>query len=278
MQNSDLDKFILQLGKIKKKLETISSALPEQVISRPYEFESSILEIKKILNTPPLSDTLKDSNLYKELIDFTEQELQKVSKFKEEFHFNLGTRFKELFTGFGEIKGQLPILRIKFYTIKLNYNIGEAQTWWGPEKELIDKNALEPGIVFQTIKTFDDNLTKIWNSPEDFLKVLKFAYERYIKINNSEINAKVNLMDLLPEIAILMQGRSFKIDPTKSHYSEYSRIHYSFDLYRLKTTQQNQNIQLSVATFAITEDRSKSLWVPDNENGEGTYFQSIAFK
>ncbi len=278
MQNSDLDKLILQLNKIKKKLEAISSTTPEQTASKPYEIESYILDIKKILNSSPLSETLKESGLYKDLTDFSEQELQKINKHKEEFHFNLGTRLKELFAGLGELKGQLPILRIKFYTIKFNFNNGEAQNWWGPEKELIEKVALEPEIIYQTIKAYDDNLIKMWNNPEDFLKVLKSAYERHIKVNNLEFNSKVNLLDLLLELAILIQDKSFKIDPTKSHYSEYSRIQYSYDLYRMKTSQPNSNFQLSVATFAITEDRSKSLWIPDNENGEGTYFQSIAFK
>lgn len=278
MLNSDLNKLIAQLNKIKKELEIISSAALEQIASKPYEIESHILEIKKILNTSPLSETLKESNLYKELNDFTEQELEKINKHKEEFHFNLGTKLKELFSSFGELKGQLPVLRVKFYTIRFNFSNGEVQIWWGPEKEPIGKVALEPAIIFQTIKQFDDNLAKMWNSPEDFLRLLKSAYERHTKVNNLEYNSKVNLLDLLLEIAILMQGKSFKIDPTKAHFSEYSRIQYSYDLYKIKSIQQNQNLQLSVATFAITEDRSKSLWVPDNENGEGTYFQSIAFR
>jgi hypothetical protein len=278
MLNSDLDKLILQLTKIKKKLETINSALPEQMTSRPYEIESLILEIKKILNTPPLSEVLIDSNLYKEMKDFSEQELQKLDKYKEEFHFNLGTRLKELFAEFGELKGQLPVLRVKFYTMRFDFSNGEASIWWGPEKELIKKVALEPEIIHQTIKQFDDILTKMWNSPEDFLNIVKSAYARYLKLNNLENGAKANLLELLLEFVILMQGKSFKIDPIKTHFSEYSRIQYSYDLYKLKTLQLNQNIQLAVATFAITEDRTKSLWVPDNEIGEGTYYQSIAFR
>ncbi len=278
MVNSYLDKLILQLTKIKKKLTIINSFIPEYIASRPYEIESHIIELKKWLSTPPLSEILTESNLYKELRDFSEQELQKVNKYKEEFHFGLGTKLKELFTGFDEIKGQLPILRVKFYTIRFDFANGEALIWWGPEKELIKKVGLEPNLILESIKSFDENLFKMWNNPDDFIKILKLAYERYIKLNNFTDGEKVNLFDLLPECVMLIQGKSFKIDPTKNHFTEYSRIQFSYDLYKMKTMQPNQNIQLSVATFAITEDRAKSLWVPDNEQGDGTYYQSIAFK
>ena len=274
-----LDKLIFQLTKIKKKLALINSFTPEYIASRPYEIESHIIELKKWLSTPPLSETLTESNLYKELKDFSEQELQMVNKYKEEFHFGLGTKLKELFAGFGELKGQLPVLRVKFYTIRFDFTNGEATIWWGPEKELIKKVNLEPEAIVQTIKSFDENLIKMWAKPEDFLNTIKLAYRHYIKINNLESGEKVNLFDLLLECVILIQGKSFKIDPTKTHFTEYSRIQFSYDLYRMKTISSlTTDIQLLVATFAITENREKSLWVPDNDFGDGTYYQSIAFK
>lgn len=285
MLNSNLDKLILQLNKIKKKLEILSSVTPDQISLRPYEVEEHISEFKKVLSTPPLLQLLGETSLYKELKDFCEQEQIKINKHKEELHFGLGVKLKELFVGFGELKGQLPVLRMKFYTIRFDFANGEATIWWGPEKELIKKINLEPEAIVQTIKSFDEGLGNMWNIPvgttrnrEDFLKILKSAYEHYIKLNNLDNSEKVNLFDLLPECVMLIQGKSFKIDPTKNHFTEYSRIQFSYDLYKMKSIQQNQNIQLSVATFAMTEDRAKSLWVPDNEIGDGTYHQSIAFR
>ena len=278
MPNFNLDKLISQLNKIKKQIDIIDKTPAEVITLKPYEFDNQITEIRKVLANVPFIELLGETSLYNEIKIFCEQEQEKINKLKEEFHFGLGTKLKELFTSFGELKGQLPNLRIKFYTIRFDFNNGEAIIWWGPEKELIKKVALEPEIIYQTIKTFDESLNSIWKTPEDFIKTLKSAYERYIKINNLESGTKVGLIELLVECVMLMQSRSFKSDPTKSHFTDYSRIQYSFDLFKMKTNAQQQNFQLAVATFAITEDRTKSLWVPDNETGDGTYYQSIAFK
>lgn len=279
MAISDLDKLILQLNKIKKYLDSISKTPPEIAAAKPYEIESQITGVKKVLYSSPFSELLAQTSLYKNIIDYCEQEQQKINKIKEEFHFGLGAKLKELFAGFGELKGQLPVLRVKFYTIRFDFSNGEATIWWGPEKELIKKVNLEPEIIFQTMKLFDENLTKIWNNPEDFLKILTSAYDRYLALNDLAYGEKVNLLELLTEFVMLMQRKSFKIDPTKNHFTEYSRIQFSYDLYRMKTASTLMtNIQLSVATFAVTENKEKSLWVPDNEIGDGTYYQSIAFK
>ena len=36
-------------------------------------------------------------------------------------------------------------------------------------------------------------------------------------------------------------------------------------------------LQLSVATFDSTTEKSKSIWVPDNEAGTGTYYSYVSF-
>ncbi|MBS4016157.1 MAG: hypothetical protein KGZ86_06990 [Candidatus Latescibacteria bacterium] len=276
---SDLEKLISQLTKIKKKLDTLGALTPEQISAKPYEIEAHISDISRQLNTPPLPEMLGETKLFQELKNLYAQEQEKIDNSKQEFRFNIGNQFKDLLSGFGELKGQLPVLRVKFYTIKFDFNNGEATIWWGPEKELIKKLNLEPVAIVETLKSFDQNLTVKWNQYLDFLNIIKQAYSRYLKLNSLNFGEKVNLFDLLTEVVILMQGKSFKTDPTKSHFTDYSRIQYSYDLFRLKTDSAlMSNIQLSVATFAITEDRAKSLWVPDKETGDGTYYQTIAFR
>ncbi|MEO0084554.1 MAG: hypothetical protein ABIJ94_02365 [candidate division WOR-3 bacterium] len=279
MKNNHLDNLILLLNKIKKRVDILKSTPVEQVKLQPYQFEKHIDELKRILNEPMLIEYLGTSKLSEELKAFVQQQTNEINKYKEEYHFQIGTKLKEQFQGFGEIKGQLPILRVKFYTIVFDFNNGEASIWWGPEKELIRKVALDLTTITQTIRSFDESLKKMWQKIDDFYNTIKLAYERNTKINNLPDGTKVNLLDILAECTMLIQNKNFKINPVKSHFTEYSRIQFSYDLYCLKTASNLMNkIQLSVATFAITEKKEKSIWVPDNETGDGTYYQTIAIK
>ncbi len=53
------------------------------------------------------------------------------------------------------------------------------------------------------------------------------------------------------------------------------------DLYRLKKSEvhaiENHIVKLSVATFDATTEKKRSLWVPDNEQGDGTYYSYLSF-
>lgn len=275
---TDISELTRQLNKINKMLASLVKIDKEMIASKPYDIEKSFLQLKKLYTSPLFSEAFAETELYKKLHDFCQEQLKLIEKYKEEFHFALGAKLKELMADFAPLSGQLPILKIKFYTIKFDFANGTASIWWGPQKELIKKLSIEPDLIAQTIKTFDQNLHMKWQHPEDFTKLLKSAYYRYILVNGLEYGTKVNLLDLLPEFIMLLQSPSFKIDPIKNHFTEYSRIQYSYDLYKMKTNPNLvSNIQLSVATFAVTEHREKSIWVPDNEQGEGTYYQQIAF-
>lgn len=277
-QWSTITELIQQLNKIKKLLASLININNDILLNKPYEIEKSYLQLKKLYTSPPFSEVLRETELYKGLNDFCVQNLILIEKYKEEFHFALGTKLKELMNNFAPIAGQFPILKVKYYTVKFDFANGQASIWWGPQKELIRKLTLDPNLISQTIRTFDQNLANKWQSPENFVNLLKSAYKRYLLLNSLELGTKVNLLDLLSECVMLIQSKNFKADPTKENFTEYSRIQFSYDLYKMKTNPKLvDKIQLVVATFAVTEHREKSIWVPDNELGEGTYYHQIAF-
>ncbi len=279
MLNTDLPLLISQLTKIKKKFDALHQLTTEYLSTQPYEAQEKIEDLNKELNSSLFINLLGATNLYQELKSFVNQMQQKINAAKDEFHFNLGRELKAQLQDFAELKGQLPLLKIKYYTLEFDFSNGQTTIWWGPQKEIIKKTALVITEIIQALKSIDQNLHKKWRNYQDFFRLLKLAYERYLKLNNLSFGEKINLLDILTEFVILIQSKSFKTDPSKSHFQEYSRIQYSYDLYCMKSNPELMtNIQLSVATFAITEDKTKSLWIPDNELGDGTYYQTIAFK
>jgi hypothetical protein len=83
----------------------------------------------------------------------------------------------------------------------------------------------------------------------------------------------------LSEFVLLKQSKRFYVDPQKSHFREYSRAKLSYLLYLLKKSAvQEKDLKLYVATFDATVDKMHSIWIPENEEGEGTYYSHISFE
>ncbi|MCS7258120.1 MAG: hypothetical protein NZ601_01920 [candidate division WOR-3 bacterium] len=275
----NFERFFKELGKLNNKLKSYEKFIEKSRVEDSYKRARMLSEIENLIKNPIVYDTLKASPLFVELEKFLTQEKEKITHDQEELHFNIGIKLSNLLSEFGELKGQLPNLRIKYYTLKFNFNEGTVGFWWGPEKELIKKLPLNLDTIVKTVKEFDRDLQSRWHSYKEFCEVLKTAYRRYLVLNNLSWGDKVNLLELLREIVMLVQKKNFWINPTKNNFREYSRVTYSYDLYQLKTTQELINeFQLTVATFALTDSKATAIWVPDNESGNGTYYSTIAFQ
>jgi len=261
--------------KIESHQKTKESAQEKPNIPR---LEKSLAEIKRLSNNFP------DSEIKSGLLQWIEQENEFIKKIKEELRYKFGAELKELLEkdGIG-LKGQLPVLRAGFYTLKLNFELGFATLYWGPEIQIIKaKIPLSVENIYETIHNFNLRIKKQAVAPQDFLNNLHRAYQRYTSFNNIPYGNRVLLIDLLAELVLLSQPSSFSADPSKDKFREYSRVQFSYDLYNLKKSeglkQSKVNFKLSVATFDATTDKAKSIWVPDNEAGDGTFYSFITFE
>jgi hypothetical protein len=275
----NLTTFVQEINKIDKKLRSYLALKGKGYSEFPYELSRLLTEIKTRFKDPKVESYFKNSPMVKELEEFFQKEEEVLAQYKEEFHFNMGRKLQELFASFGELKGQLPTLRIKYYTIKFDFNSNKSTLWWGPEKELIKNLALNPSSVFKETLKFHQKLTQRFNNYQEFKDLIRLAYQRYLSLHNLSWGSKVNLLELLGELVLLLQKKSFRFNPLRRNFTEYSRIYYSYDLYRLKTTEKlTSDLHLLVAPFILTQSKEKSLWVLDNEEGEGTYYYAIAFR
>lgn len=262
-----------------KKIETYQK-IKEPTQGKPtlHLLEKNLLAIKQLTNNFP------DSEIKSGLLRWVEGENEFLKKTKEEFRYQFGAELKELLAkdGIG-LKGQLPVLRASFYTLKLDFELGLGALYWGPEIQTIKaKIPLSVNNIYQTIHNFNERIKKQSIAPQDLLKNLHRAYERYTTFNNIRYGGKVLLIDLLSELVLLSQPSSFRTDPSRDKFREYSRVQFSYDLYNLKKNERveigKSKLRLSVATFDATTDKAKSIWVPDNETGDGTFYSFIAFE
>jgi len=253
----DINTRISNLSVVKKHLLNYSKT------ASPFHRKRILREIKSLLE--------KDVKV-KGIEEWIKNEEEKISSEERLWRANFGNELSKLLQNENLIlKGQYPVLKSKFYTIKISFEIGSANLYWGNESELIASNIpLSPEKVYSAIKRVNDVIMKRRFDIKKFLENLVIAYKRLI----SEGKEKVLLTEVLREITILQQPKAFRENPVRKNFVEYPRYLFSYDLYRLRREGVGQ-VRLSVATFDATTDKSTAIWVPDDEEGNGTYYSYI---
>ncbi|MGQ9707431.1 MAG: hypothetical protein ACUVUR_00960 [bacterium] len=262
---------------ITRRLTLYQRLLPEPV-RNAYERERLLLEIEKDIAS------FAEGEVKRQLAEWLNEEMAKVQEAKEEFRFDFGRRILSGLEGSGlEVKGQLPFLRVGFFSVRADFSTGKAIIFWGPEIEQLKSGVkLEPLTLAKLLRTYQEGLMKrAVKEPQEFLSRLYQGYQRICLLRSLPEGERVFLIDLLSELVLLQQPEGFRINPTRERFVEYPRIRFSYDLYLLKCsglrTVAGRKIRLSVANFDATVRKERALWVPDSDEGEGTYYSHISF-
>ena len=114
--------------------------------------------------------------------------------------------------------------------------------------------------------------------PADYLARLYEAYRRALGLQ--KWGERVDLVDLLPELAFLLQSERFRKEPSKELFRPYSRVRFAYDLARLRKSRQLEHLgarlSLGTATLGSTRDKSRVLYLEEAQQGQ--YYLSLAFQ
>lgn len=114
--------------------------------------------------------------------------------------------------------------------------------------------------------------------PEEYFEKLHEAYRRCSL--GKPAGDRVELADLLPELAFLMQDKKFKTDPTRDHFRPYGKVRLAYDLGRLRRAgllaHKGVRLTLGTATLGTTKSKDRVLYLEDIA-GKGQYYLSVAF-
>ncbi len=88
------------------------------------------------------------------------------------------------------------------------------------------------------------------------------------------------LVDVLPEVVLLHQPRSFRLDPAPKRFAPYSRARFAYDLWRLRRdralSQNGWRLSVAPATGSSTKDKKAVFWLED-DRGQGQYHLTLRF-
>ncbi len=243
-------------------------------VANAYLIQKKFSEVEKKIAA------LSASDLDARLSEWQSSEQAKIEKAKDDFRFQFGQQLRESFEKEGiKLRGQYPLLRVGMFTLKLNFDLGEATLFFGPEVEkLRSRIALHPQSVHDAVKEYDAQMrsgTEMETAYEDVLG----AYGRCLAVAGRARGEKVPIVDVLKEYVFLKQSRGFALDARRENFRGYPRIALCYMLYALRMKKAaEQGMRLHVATFDATVDKSRSFWVPDNEDGDGTHYEYISFE
>ncbi len=257
------------------KLLQVYNRLKQEPLKNAYPLDKKLTEINKI------KDKIEDPGLKGSLNRFINTEKENLEKIKEEFRFRFGQELKTLLEKDGvALRGQYPIMRIGLFTLKLDFEFGSATLFFGPEIEKIRARIpLQTTTIYETIKKVDEELRKSCTNLGELYQKLYEAYKRTILLKKRPFGDRALLTEVLTQFVFLNQPKKFFIEPKRENYNEFSRMKLGYLIYQLKRGgYTRQGMRLYVATFDATLNKLQFLWVPENEQGEGTHYAYISFE
>ncbi|MDF2955701.1 MAG: hypothetical protein OD815_001317 [Candidatus Alkanophagales archaeon MCA70_species_2] len=244
-------------------------------LSNLYKIKHEVVKIEKMLKQSKLDDFVKE-NIEQHIRDIKSKIPEWEENVKKTFGQNLENELKKV--GF-ELRGHYPLLKVSFYTLKVDLENFKVSIWYGPEQEKLETCKLVPEDIVKKLKIIHDKITQRHFNDNDFLSKVYEAYRVSLYRQNKKLGAPIPISDILFEYVFLIQDKKFKTNPIKNNYKGYGRVFFSYDLYRLKERRLN-NVELNLitATRAYTRRKSDFLWIPSNEKGDGNYISHIKFR
>lgn len=234
---------------------------------------AKIKNVLKQLDAVDPKDHLPQAALRREWVTAYRSEIGDLEReLWKRFGNELDTGLRELDLKLG---GQYPQLQAGFFTFQMLADQGKVEIWYGYEQELLETAPLlaadVTSRVTRILKQIGCSLT-----PGEYLVKLEDAFRRTPR-EPDQPGALIT--KVLPEIAYLLQSRSFFQHPLREHYRSYSRADFSYDLYRCgRDPEIRGRLQLTVATRTYTRSRDDFLWIPDFNGASGTTYSHLSLK
>jgi len=171
-----------------------------------------------------------------------------------------------------------PTFRLDPLTVELDFKKGEALLTYARQEVSrtpldADQILRERGKLLASLETADFQ-------PEEFLARIYEAYRRCLGAAGHKLGERVDLVDLLPELAFLLQSDRFRKDPSRESFRPYGKVRFAFDLARLRRcrTLEHAGARMTLGTATLGSTRNKDRVLFLEEAGQGQYYLSLAFQ
>jgi hypothetical protein len=178
-----------QASKLAKRLAAYNKLLTDPV-NNAHERGRMLAEIQR------LAQALPEGDIRQKLDEWLRDELATVEQSCGEFKFEFGRQLVAGLEGSGlTVRGQLPLLRVGLFAVRVDFDAGSATVFWGPEIERVKTGlALVPAELAQTLRSYNERLKQKAVEPDKLARLLHNAYRRTSVLNNLAEGARVFLV------------------------------------------------------------------------------------
>lgn len=171
-----------------------------------------------------------------------------------------------------------PTVRLDPFNVELDFKKGEAE---------ISYSRLELATVPLDCDQILRERTRLLSSlesadfdPADYLAKVFESYRRTLAAQGLKWGERVDLVELLPELAFLQQSERFRKDPVREAFKPYGKVRFAYDLARLRRARhlEHQGARLTLGTATLGSTRQKDRVMFLEEAGQGQYYLSLAFQ
>lgn len=177
---------------------------------------------------------------------------------------------------FQQLGASPPAFRLDPLEIEVDLRKGEAVLTYARQE--LARVPLDCAQILKERQKLLSSLETSDFSPEDYLSKLHEAYRR--ALGNHKWGERVDLVEVLPELAFLLQSDRFRGDPTRESFRPYGKVRFAYDLARLRKSRvleiQGSRLTLGTATLGSTRNKERVLYL--EEAGQGQYYLSLAFQ
>lgn len=171
-----------------------------------------------------------------------------------------------------------PEFRLGLFTVAIDMTRRAATLRYA--RVDLEKMPLNAGVIVEAATAQAKRLEGRDFEAARFFDQLLQAYQIRLHRRGEPFGARVDIVELLAELAFVRQGEAFFDDPRRENFTPYSRVQLAYDLARLrragKLSHRGFRLGLGAATGGSTRQKSAVLYLED-ERGSGQWYLSLKF-
>ncbi len=177
------------------------------------------------------------------------------------------------------VRSEEPIeLRLAPLAVEVDHRKGRARLSFA--RNLLGECAADAREVLAAHRKLVASLEGPFD-PAAYFEACWRAYRSALAVEGKRMQDRVELLDFLPRLALELQGKKFRVDPTAEHFEAYPRARFAYDVLRLRRAgaleQQGRRIQFGVATGTSASQKERVVYLEDEE-GRGEYKLTVFFR